>query len=372
MSDWGASGRQDVFELSLVDPFTLKDVGGELSMVAGDGSVTWGYGTDNIATASFTLVRGENADVDDPFAWTRLVRLRHTCTLPDGEEETEVLGTFFVDSCPVKAVHGVERMSASCYSTMLRFSANGLTYDWSRPKGYAIVESIRDLVEAGGGLLSVDADVNEEATHGRSMTFEIDTNQKEALDTVAGWYGLEIGVDDLGYITLSNYVAPAYRAASYDFEEGENCVYVAGYTLDDDNSDRVNRVTYWYSRETKDDDDELPLSSSATAELPQAYAYSYYNIGRWVDYSEEVNDPVEDAELLVLAEEYLYANCDESRYIEIEHAGVPGLRAGDVVTYRNSEDGESSLAVKCLVSEMDMSLKPGCPCKTLLKVVREL
>ena len=81
----------------------------------------------------------------------------------------------------------------------------------------------------------------------------------------------------------------------------------------------------------------------------------------------KVTEPKSAADLLAIAQDYLSEHDAATRYIEIEHVGIPHLRAGDVVTYTNAKAGEMGLV--CEVTQMDITPGPLMLTKSKLKVI---
>ena len=386
MTDWGASGRRDEFSFVLVDPFSLNETGEAVDVVSGEGTITWGMweaDTDNLVSASIPLVRHTGKD--------RLIRVKHVATAADSTVAEEVLGTFFVDYADAEARAGAVSRKASCYSTLLRFSADYLSRDFARTKGTNIVGEVRDLVEADGGRLRVMPGVDESREHTMDIWFQVGTRRSTVLRTIAGWTGCELGVDDDGFVTWSAYVPPEGRGVSHTFIEGEGCTYVPGFTLSDNRKDRCNRVVASFSRSSKpkharvgedgsyvkdaegnivyDYDDEFPESDVAVADLPDADEYSFRRIGIRKSLSIEAQEACSHEDLMAMAQAKLSEASGNVQYYEIEHVGIPGLRIGQRVRYVNSHDATVPLDLDCVIEQMQMTLGPGCPCKSKLRVV---
>lgn len=359
MTDWGQSGRKDTFEYVTVDPFTLKTTGDTVEAESG-GSITYGYYTDNLYSASLPLIGSVSNKV--------MVRVIHHIEMPSGESVEESLGTFFIVNDTGDALYGRVERSLSGYSSLIRFTEDILTEDFSRKKGYVVTDEVEELVTANGGLIKFGADVDMTKKHTQNICFEMGTTQSEVLNTIADWTGCQMGVDGDGYVTWNKYYAPGEKSISYDFEEGANCIYKAGYTWTQENDDRVNCVFAHYSRESKDDDDDYPLSMHVRVTLPETHSFSYQNIGRRITYDLDVSDPCSKSELTSQAQSYLDGNCGAINYYEIEHPSIPGLEVGDVVTYTNSTDG-SGVEEKCMITQIDMTLSAGCMCKTKMKAI---
>lgn len=363
-TDWGASGRVDSYSIKAVDPFTLKNVE-DLEFDASRTSITEAYYSDNYSSASIML---EGSDyVKD--GSERLLRIYHDVTAADGTHVSEVLGTFFVDSMTRNAQWHRQSRNLACYSTLLRSTDDNLTADFARAKGANVVAAIRAVVQADGGKLRVMEGVDKTRTFGQPISFDIGTCKKTVASEMAGWIGCTIGVDQYGYVTLAPYQNPASIAPKYTFTEGQHCMYLPGVGWDSNRNDVLNRVVMYYSRESKQDDDQYPLTDRVMVDLPESSRWSYDKVGRRKSEVVSVSQPCSHADLLAKAQTYIAENSAEILYITINHVQVPGLHAGDVIEYTNNTD-EYELHIKGLVTQMEMSsLGPGCMCVSKIKIL---
>lgn len=366
MADWGASGRRDSYEYRLVDPFTLQETGETVNTVEGESQLSYNYYGDNIATG--TIVTDKD-DIDG-----KLVRVYHTAAV-GSDEATEVLGTFFADSSTATAKHHAVKRTHACYSTLYRHTEDSFVHDFARPAGTNIVGEMRDIVEADGGHLRTLPGLDTGKCHTVDVWFEIGSNKGEALRTIAGWCGWEVGVDPYGFVTVGNYVSPREKAAAYEFLDDSGCVYSAGYDFSNTNADAINRCIAYFSRSSKQDDeskknyDPWPLSDSVFVDLPDRNPFSYIRIGRHRTYVLRVGDACSHDDLTAQAQRYLDENSGAYYSFQIKHASIPGLRVGDVVRYVNRLDGSIDIDLVLQVAEMQMELGPGCWCTTTLREV---
>ena len=359
MADWGASGRVDSYEYRLVDPFTLQETGETVSTVEGESQLSFNYYGDNVATGTIVT------DADDI---DKLVRVYHTVSV-GGEEATEVLGTFFADSSTATAKHRSVKRTHACYSLLYRHNEDSFVQDFARTAGTNIVGEMRDIVEADGGHLRTLPGLDAGKQHTVDVWFEIGTNKGEALRTICGWCGWELGVDPYGFVTVGLYTPSQDRAIAYEFGDGENCTYTAGYDFSNTNAKAVNRCIAYFSRTSKKDDDLWPLSDSTFADLPERNPFSYQRIGRHRTHVLRAGDACSHDDLAAQAQRYLDENSGAYYSFQIEHAGIPGLRVGDVVRYVNRRDGSKGIDLRLQVAEMQMTLGRGCVCKTTLREV---
>lgn len=359
MTDWGASGRVDSYEFVEVDPFTLEETGRTFDVADGEQSITWGYYTDNIATAKISVV---GAPPDG------LIRVRHTVRLPDGTTDCRNLATLFVDGFSGSASSGLVKRGDACYSTLIRYTKESLINDFAYSEGGLLLDEIRTIVESEGGKLRVLPGLDGSRAHTRSDFIERDTNKMTALNTLAGWVSWQMGVDPDGYVTVAPYRLPSEKAVSYTFEAGANCTYVAGYDYSTTRGEVVNRVVVYWSRE-KDEGDGWGLTSRVQVELPDESQCSYRRTGRHQSKLIQLDDPTSDDEMRAIGQRYLDEN-GAIDYITIQHVGIPGLQVGDVVRYINDSDGSAPVDWLCMITEIDMKLGRAAMCTSKLKVMR--
>ena len=359
MMDYGAT-RTDYYSYFLCDPITLTETGEQVDVVQDSGNVTYALDSDNYYSAKVTL---HNTTIEN-----KLLKIKHVVMVGD-ETDSETLGTFFVDGSSASAARGLVSRSVNCYSTLYRFTQDVLARDFSRPAGYNIVQEVRELIEADGGRLRVLPGVDTSRTHTIPIWFEVGTNRASVLEQIAAWTSCELGVDENGYITWGPYLAPEEKELSYTFEDGVNCVYVAGFDLEDTRSDAVNRVVAHFSRETKQTDDPYPLSDSVYVDLPDTHPYSYKVLGRRKTYDMDVSDPCSHDDLMAQALRYLDEHKGSTQYYTIQHVGVPRLRPGQKVRYINRLDATLPLDMECIIEEMSMDLGKLNMCKTKLRMI---
>ena len=358
--DWGASGRRDSYSFAAVDPFTLMEIQ-PVECVADSCSITYGFYTDNKAAATLVIP-------EDSWGAVRgnLVRIEHTVELPTGERESEVLGTFFVDSSDKETKTAIPLRRCSCYATMWRLSQSALTTDFVFRTGDSCLQGLTRLMQGGGCTVVTGDGVADTRAHTCDGRFALGSNRLECVNEYAGWCGWIVGADGYGRQVLDKYVPPANRAASYVFENGANCTYLPAIK-ETSTGELYNEVVAYWSRE-KDPGDGLGLYGRAYAELDQANPYSFASCGLRMTGVLQMREPMAQADLQKAADDYLAEHDAAIRYIEIEHVGIPHLRAGDTVYYTNNAAGDANLL--CEITQMQVSsLGPLMLTKSKLKVV---
>lgn len=351
-TDWGASGREDSFELWLVDPFTLNATE-QVGFDASGTSVAWGYYTDTKASATVSVL--------DEVASGSMVRLVHR-TRVGGKTAGETLATLFASEESATASMGRVSRSLDCYSALLRHHEDYLMIARDYGPGDNVSEIIREIVEADGGHLSLASDAPTDRLHTIDVHWDIGTNKLSMINTMADWINGQIGVTDSGEVELRYYRAPSDKPASYTFEAGANCICLPGFTASESEGDAYNRAMFYFSTDS--------ASGFAVADLDESHPYSYARIGRHVTYAESLSEELSQEDLDYKARAFLEENCGGAVYYEIEHAGVPGLRPGMTVRYRNATDYPSEIDALCLVTEMSVaSLSPMMMTKTKMRVI---
>ena len=221
MDGWSSRSRTDEFRFRLVDPFTLQEVG-DVDCYPRGSALTWGYYTDNILQGSLSVSGSVERD-----GVTCMVRVYDRVTI-GGESEEFCLGTLFADEAPTVYRFGRQSANLSCYGSLWRFTQDVLISDFSRETGYKVVQAIRDVVEADGGHLVVGDGVDTARGFGNPIFFEIGEKRSTVINTMAGWIGCQIAIDEWGDITIDPYVEPGRRPVVHEFVEGDGCELTAG------------------------------------------------------------------------------------------------------------------------------------------------
>ena len=365
MIDWGTAGRIDTYDFFLVDPFTLGEIG-RVDVDSKASTLDWGYETDNKLSGNLVLMNSVSR--------RNLIRVKHNLVIPGYEPITETLGTMFIENSGESAKFKKMEIGVNCYGTLWRHTQDTLAYDFARPKGYNIAQELKELIEADGGHITFAPDVNTNKTHTRNIFFEMNTNKATVLNTICGWAGWQADVDGDGYIAISNYVSPLDKPISFTFTAGANCIYVPGIEMEENTDDCVNRVVCYYQCQEYKDKQTIIHADHVVRDLDSGFPMSYNNTGRHItevlQYPNVSKDNIPTkAQLTAYADDYLRNHRTYTRYLQIEHAGVPGLKTGDVVTYINDTDFEETYQTKAMITEMSMTLGLGGITQTTLKVL---
>ena len=130
----------------------------------------------------------------------------------------------------------------------------------------------------------------------------------------------------------------------------------------------INRVVAYFSRESKQEDDAFPLSDSCYIDLPESASVSYERCGRRRTQVVQVTEPCSHTDLIAQAQRAMDQSSAAYLDITFDHAGVPGLRAGDCVHVVNSA---AEIDSDFIILQMRVSaLLPGCPTQSKMRMVR--
>ena len=362
--DWGAPGRVDEYYFALVDPVTLAEVG-QAEVEEGSSSLSWALDSDTILQGTLKLADGDYRQQ----GYDRMVRVHHRVTV-GGESVDHTMCTLFVSSVGTSSVFGRSSRSLSCYGPLWRYTQDVLARDFVRHAGDNVVDCIRDIVQWDGGVLTVGDGVDTSRVHSMDVFFPVGTNRAEVLRAYAGWIGCEIASGDDGSIVLRGYVPPQEKAPVYTFEAGSRCVYESGIEWETNRDEPINRVVAYFSRESKQDDDHLPLSDSVYVDVPDANDFSFARCGRRRTAVLKVSEPCSHDALTEQAQRYLDSSSASLTYITVSHAGIPTLHVGDVVRYVNERDFERPVDVRCQIAQMSVqSLGPLCMTQSKLRLI---
>lgn len=351
--DFGVSGRKNTFEVCRVDPYSLSERGSTLEIPADLGSMTIASDADNFYSATLNLLEPPGRD--------SLLRVKMLIDLPDAPNHYVTLGTFFVDQVRETHKYGCPTYTASCYSTMMRFSKDVLFGALSWNVGDKVVDAIRYLVENHGGKFNVMPGNNMLRTFSVPIYWPDNTKLIDVITDMAYWINCRVYTDVFGYVVMAPYLPPKERALAYAFEEGRHCTYKAGYSIEDMSHDSYNRFKVYFSNNDG--------SAMATRVLPPTHPFSVQRIGRWATYSEQISNPCSQADLEALAQRRMDENSANYQYIVIEHAFVPDFDVFDKVQYINTVDGQNPINQMCEVVQTEIKLDKTAMCTTKLRIL---
>ena len=126
--DWGATGRRDYYRLSLVDPFTLQEVG-SAELESGSSSLTWSYCGENQLGATIDLAEGDYRQD----GYDRMVRVHHTVEIGDFAKDY-TMGTLFVSNMSARPIYRQSRRTLQCYP-LWRHTQDVFALDFTRNPG---------------------------------------------------------------------------------------------------------------------------------------------------------------------------------------------------------------------------------------------
>ncbi len=382
-ADWGAPGRTTRYYAKIVDPFTLIDTSEEIELDLDGTSITYAYESDNHMEATVTISEGDYHNIiSQGRTMDGMIRIYQTVTTGSFAGEF-CMGTFYVSNLSNSSKYGITNRKLTCYGPMWAMTQDSTIFDFIRHPGDNCWDAMQYICTGGGhdnGHIRAGDGFDTGRTHTIEIFFPLGTNRGEMLNTYAGWLNGELVTDMDGTIVARPYIDPWNRPIMYTFDENEGCIYKAGIEFETNRDEPLNRVMAYFSRESKQDDpskdnyDPYPLSDSVYVDLPDSADYSFARCGRRRTEVLHVTDPCSHEDLQAQAQRYLDENSHSNLYINVEHAGIPGLRVGDVVRYINSRDQyrtePGTFDNRCLVTEMRISkLSPFCMTQTKMRVI---
>ncbi len=361
MTDWGASGRVDAYELWAVDPFSLEETG-RVDFEPAETSVTFAKDSETGASASIAVW----ADSWSMEGCSSLLRIKHTATV-GAVTRAETLGTFFVKDPPAVERYGRWKQTLACYSTQLRYTGDVLCDDLSLARGAKCVPAAVSLARGVGGapVVGLRATENDSGLTSAKL-FRVGDSLSETMQTLLALAGCRMRADDDGSTVIERDLDATEVAPSHAFEDGSGCTCQDGAEWVYGDGDWHNRVVAMWSRDSlPDPDDGLGYCMRCVADLDRGHARSYENTGRRATYVLQLADACTAAELKERARRTLDGMACQPRYVTIDHVGIPGLRVRDTVTYRSG-----SACRTCEVDQLEIaSLGPLMLTKSKLRVL---
>ena len=339
--DWHASGITNDFSYELLDN-SLKHVGW-LDGVTG-GSLTESYRGDYRMTATLAL------DGEVP-AMRGYVRIWHTARL-GSESVRTCLATLSPEEPSMEYRLGRWTGSVDLYSGMKRMDTCIRTRDYSLPKNTSIPTFFTSLVKAACAVPYIAPSISATAKTTKAIVLEFGTsmltNAHVLADSVTGYVG--VGRD--GRVTLTRYVLPSKRAASWSLESGEASIMLVG--LEREPEEMYNRVLARYEADGK--------TYYSSASLPDAHPWSISSIGQLIGYPMEadmVAAPIQANLDKQAAAELASLTSTRARY-EVRCLYDPAIEPGTVGTVRYADSPDDpGLSVRAFCSQRELSLDAG-------------
>ena len=352
--DWGEFGRKNTYSVYRVDPFTLQEYGDPLPIHEDLGSITFDKNSDNFYSATLNFL--------EPVSRDYMVRVKQHIQLGDNKSAEVTHGTFFIDKCPETHIYGHSVYKANCYSPMMRYTKDVLFGALYWDVGTRVTDAIKEVVEGYGGKFDILPGNNMLRTFSVPISFPDDSKLYDMISDMAYWINCYVYPDAFGYIMLAPYTLPEEQPVSFEFEEGRFNICKSGYQLEDLQSDSYNRWKVFYSNSEG--------SGLAIAQLPSTHPYSFERIGRWVTYSEQIQNPCSESELQALANRRAAQNSVNDRFLQIEFAYTPDVEIGNTVRYTNTKDGPEPIQHDCEVTQMEINLNVENMATAKLRILR--
>ena len=347
--DWRDQTRRDVLTFEMVSPTNVDQSYGNLDGVDLSGSsLTAAYYTD-------TRTSGTVRYVGDSWVRGSMIRVIHE--VPDWGWRRE-LGTYIVTDDKASRQNGVWVTDLTLNSKLF-----GLSTD-KHPKAWTIAANARALKAMEQSLKGAGCPYlllsPKDKTYKSAKVVEAGTTRLSALFDLSNAAGDRLDVDGHGRVTVSPYVNPASKAASWRIDlKDERGVAVDGLSRTTDwlQMADVAVVSHKYSAKSGKKSVEKTLTGVArvSGNVHQAHAQRGYTVTSFQSLSEM--SPQTAARAQALANEALKKEQRELVEWELNTTYLP-IWEGDVVELVVPDGEEAYRGVrKCLVKSLDISLE---------------
>lgn len=200
--DWRTQERRDSLHADMVSPSALAQTYGRLEgIVPSSCSVDTAYYSDTRESAKVAY-RGDG--------WVRgtLLRLWH-----DHGGRSDAIGTYVATDDPSKLSGGAWTTTLTMHSALHMLSTDLLRSPLTVEAGASAVDAMRHVCEAVGRPVRTTC---ADRRVGSTVVFEAGKSRLSALFGLATPAGVRVDVDAMGYVTLSDYVAPSTRSPSFE------------------------------------------------------------------------------------------------------------------------------------------------------------
>lgn len=265
----------NTFDFELLDARNLDNHIEWITDAVTKATITEGWRSDYRSSASISI-DGKSLRWSLGTAQRYAVRIYHTRRDASGET-TEVLGTFITDGLDRDLGLGRWTGTLSLYSLLMKEGTDLRMNDRQMAAGTDIRSLFASIVENSGGTCRIDDSIT--GSLGASHIWEAGKSALSELQNIADACNGYVGVDAMGNITLTPYLAPADRPYAWHIDTTEATITDE---LQETIPDVVNRVVCHH--ESGD------LSAGAVCSLDDiapAHKWCRSNIGRWAteDYS---------------------------------------------------------------------------------------
>ena len=336
--DWHASGITNDFSYELLDN-SLRHVGW-LDGVTG-GSLTESYRGDYRMTATLAL------DGEVP-AMRGYVRIWHTARL-GSESVRTCLATLSPEEPSMEYRLGRWTGSVDLYSGMKRMDTCKRTHDYSLPKNSSITTFFNSLVTVSKAIPYIAPSISTSAKTTKAIVLEFGTSMLSNAHMVADAASGYVGVGRDGRVTLTRYVLPSKRAASWSLESGDASIMLVG--VEREPEETFNRVVARYEADGKTYYADANLASSdpwSSSTLGQSFGYALE--------ADMVAAPIQANLAKQAAAELASLTSTRCRY-EVRCLYDPAIEPGTVGTVRYADSPDDpGLSVKAFCSQRELSL----------------
>lgn len=346
--DWLDQTRRDVLTFQMVTPTNVDKTYGELEGVDLSGSsLTANYYTDTRTSGKIRVVGGN---------WIRgsLIRVIHS--VPEWNYKKE-LGTYIVTKDNATRERGEWVYELTLHSRLYGLSTDKHSRPWTIAKGARALKAMQDSLKTATcpyTLLSP-----KDKTYGSAKVIESGTTRLAALFDIANASGNRLDANGHGRVTISPYVNPANKAASYVIDlSNQRGIAADDLSLNTDWLEMVDIAVVSHKFTAKQGgksvEKEVTGVAAVSSSSHQAHSKRGYTVTNFQSVSEMKPETAARAQALAQAN----LKKDQRELIEwtLTTMYLP-VWEGDVVQL-NVPDGPSAYRGKrkCLVKALDLDL----------------
>lgn len=177
---------------------------------------------------NFNFKENEFKDVD----WLN-DKVQPFMLLKDGDSWIEYpLGVFLISSPGRRPTGGIIERQTECYDSTLILLEDKFDNRYLIRKGTNYIDAITNLIN-GAGIWKTNITKNT-GTLNIDKEFEIGTSRLEAINELLKELNYtSVWVDEMGYITSSNYILPELRGVDYSYMDNEMSVRITDSSIEE-------------------------------------------------------------------------------------------------------------------------------------------
>lgn len=354
--DWSDINRVDEIEVQMLTPRGFANRGKLDGVILNGSSISWGYYADNRVSATIKTV-------DDNYIDHSFLRVVHR--VPEwGYSNT--LGTFAVHGDDANRNNGAWETTYDCVSAIALLEKDYTTSHFSICVGAYVKQAFEVLFKGAGRPYVLKADMNN-YRYKKAKVYELSDSRRANLYDMCDTSGNRADVDGNGNITISKYLSPSSRQATWEIRlDDPRTNAIDGLSRSSDRLTTPNMVLVKSSREVKNNNktEKQDIWGYAKATGSESFTARGYTICEVVEVDKV--DPQNSAGASKEAQKRLKSLSSATTEWTLTTLYLP-IKTGDIVTLV-VPDGKYASRRKCLVKNLELSLDSMTQSLTLKEV----